>query len=159
MPAWTAYGLNWFWTFFTGDVNAKDDGWKLYCDSLDTFLNECPPSSIALHILYQAKPIDAVQREQVSKILKNGKQASNVVGSAIATDSRLTRGILTVINWIVSKPFPESAFKTPDEAIAWLEASSSAASAQSMRSSLLKVVPSSAIWPGMGADVALKHQG
>ncbi len=152
MPTWSNYTVNWFWAYFSGATSQAD--WDKYIANATYFMNNCLKPSIALHIIYKAEPINAVQRNQISDVINTATNAKLIAGNAIVTDSMFTRGILTAINWIAKKPYTEKVFAHPNDARPWFESLIRERLCTEMYRDMLSKLPLEGRWEGMDAPAA-----
>jgi hypothetical protein len=147
MPVVSNHTLNWFWAYFTGNPGQRE--WDAYLERASAFMNNCMKPSIALHVIYKAEPINAVQRNQISDIINTASNASFIIGNGLVTDSLLTRGILTAINWIAKKPYPEKIFSHPNDAQPWFSSIASPHLCAELYRDLIAKVPPQERWEGI----------
>lgn len=71
---------------------------------------------------FEAHPIDAVKRRGAAEILAEyaPRIARGTFAEARVVESRVIRGVMTAVTWIVRQPWPIQVFGTVQEAEAWL---------------------------------------
>lgn len=95
--------------------------WTLYAKQTGTFLSQCEPKSIIIHVVKGAYTSPEPEAQALIVAAMQGASCIQNVGAcAFLVDSVMARAALMAINWQAPKPFPEKVFGDPARAWAWL---------------------------------------
>lgn len=117
MTIWTGRVGSCTWTYGHGKINPGE--WDTFIAGLRRSLTTEPRPITMLTVTHEAVPPNAAERKLLADLLRSGA-ADRVLAHALVTDSALVRGVLTALDWLVKKPFKETAFADPREAVRWL---------------------------------------
>ena len=101
-----------------------DNPVRVWPISADALIARPPSLTMSAHspmltVTFEAIPPNASERKLLADMLRSG-DADRVSAHAMVTDSALVRGVMTALDWVVKKPFKESAFADAREAVRWL---------------------------------------
>jgi hypothetical protein len=104
------------------DDKVSDEEWARYVDTTRAALEPLRGSGKRLSILTLAQrvePPNAKQRRALADVIQSDL-AQHVVRHAFLSDSVMLRGVLTALDWLVTKPYAERTFSDPMLALDWL---------------------------------------
>lgn len=143
MSSWHGNTSGCAWSWFYGDTS--NDDWSAYLHHLETTYSARNPNAVLLTVAYKNERPNAAQRAALADLSKR-LDLNSVKAHAFATDSPLTRGVLTAINWVIKKPFPERIFDNVPSGLLWLERSAGGPHAGDLLQALAAAVPQEAYW-------------
>jgi hypothetical protein len=136
------------WTYGHGKINAGE--WDKFIVGLRGSLTTAPQPTTMLTVTHDAVPPNAAERKLLADLLRSGA-ADRIVAHALVTDSALIRGVMTALDWLVKKPFKESAFADPREAVRWLATFTPDLHVTEVVLGLRAVVPEALLMPALRA--------
>ena len=108
------------WTCLVGPGTAST--WDAYVDHLlRDVAGQLAPGDIVLDVWHGCGPPPARIRDRFAKQFLVTPEVRHVRAHVVVTNSGLTRGALTAINWLIKRPFEERVFASPEPAFAWLK--------------------------------------
>lgn len=137
---------NCFWAFNAGTVFPEDH--QRLLEQVRLFCAAAAPRTTVLHMLHDAPRPSAVERQELGAALNAAPSLTHVLGHALVTNSALTRGALTAINWLLKAPIPQTTFATPDAGMEWLASLDPSLDVQALKAAILLACPESTrvIW-------------
>jgi len=100
---------------------ASGADWERFADHLiDTVGPRLAPGDVVLDLWHDVGAPPAQARARFTRRFLEAPSARHVRAHALVTNSLLSRGALTAINWVIQRPFAERVFARPDEALPWL---------------------------------------
>lgn len=116
-----------FWAAFRGRFS--DDDFGRYLEAVPAALGSSDFKGLMFTTADAPRMPSATQRKALSDLVESGAVAT-LRRHAIASDSAITRGVVTAMNWVSSKPYDERIFPTPEAALVWLGELDSTVSAE-----------------------------
>lgn len=108
------------WTCLVGETSAST--WDAYVDHLLRDLAPAlAPGAIVLDIWHGCGSPPVRVRDRFARQFLVTPEVRHVRAHAVVTDSAMTRGALTAINWVIKRPFEERVFGQPAGALTWLK--------------------------------------
>jgi hypothetical protein len=99
---------------------AHHDDWERYFSSLCAMVAHLELGDLLLDIWHDTGRPSPPQRQQFTTWFGQTKEVERVRGHAFVTNSAVSRGLLTAVNWVVKPPFNERACSSPTEGLSWL---------------------------------------
>lgn len=99
---------------------AHGDEWEQYFASLRATVGHLEPGDLLLDIWHDTGRASAPERQRFTTWFAQTKEIERVRGHAFVTNSAVSRGLLTAVNWVVKPSFAERACSTPTEGLSWL---------------------------------------
>lgn len=107
------------WHVLIGATTEAD--WDRYIASLRSTVPLLQPGDVLLDIWHDTGRASPQQRQQFTTWFQQTPEIEHVRAHAVVTNSVISRGLLTAVNWVVRPPFAERAFSTPVEGLMWLQ--------------------------------------
>lgn len=107
------------WQCLHGAFDAES--WDRYIAHMWSVHPRLEAGDVILDLWFDCGRPSPKAREQFTSSFMKAGGLERVRGHAFVTNSALSRGVLTAVNWVVSRPFPEKLFATPHEAMPWLQ--------------------------------------
>ena len=102
-------------------IGPADEGtWTRYIDHMIALQKQVQPGDVVLDLWFDAGRPSAADRARFTSEFSASPVVQRVRAHAVATNSPISRGILTAVNWVIKRPFDERLFATPDAALTWL---------------------------------------
>jgi hypothetical protein len=146
MAIWTGRVGSCTWTYGHGNLNPGE--WDTFIVGLRRSLTTAPQPTTMLTVTHEAVPPNAAERALLAELLRSGA-ADKIRAHAMVTDSALVRGVMTALDWLVKKPFKESAFADPREAVRWLATFTTDLHVTEIVLGIRAVVPEHALMPAL----------
>ena len=106
------------WQCLSGAFDAA--GWDAYLERLMNLLPVLAAGDVVLDIWHDCGRPSPTQREQFTAGFAMAPGVGRIAAHAFVTNSALSRGVLTAVNWVVRRPFDEKLLATPQAGLAWL---------------------------------------
>ena len=106
-----------FWAAFRGRFS--DDDFGRYLEAVPAAVGSSDFRGLMFTFAESPRMPSATQRKGLSDLVESGV-VSALERHAIASDSAITRGVVTAMNWVSSKPYDERIFPSPGAALRWL---------------------------------------
>ncbi len=94
--------------------------WTQLIDRLIGLADVVEPGDIVLDLWFNAGMPSAQNRARFTREFAQSAITERVSAHVLVTNSSLSRGVLTAINWVIKRPFQERIFALPDDGLAWV---------------------------------------
>lgn len=100
---------------------ASDADWDRFVDHLiDDLGPRLVPGDVVLDLWHDVGAPPAKARARFAERFLTAPTSRHLRAHALVTNSLVSRGALTAINWVIQRPFAERVFARPDDAFSWL---------------------------------------
>lgn len=106
------------WQCLRGAVTPA--GWQAYVDHLLGLQTRLLHGDLIVDLWHGCGLPPAEQRARFVEGFRNMNGLERIRAHVFVTDSALSRGVLTGVNWIIRRPFEERVFATPEAGLAWI---------------------------------------
>jgi hypothetical protein len=106
------------WQWLQGAIEGA--GWRRYIDHMFTVGDKLQQGDVILDLWHDTGRPGAAERHLFADQFMKHPGVHLVRAHAFVTNSTVTRGMLTAINWMIERPFEEKVFARPDDAVGWL---------------------------------------
>ena len=127
------------WQCLVGAIDTA--GWERYIEHMWSVHPRLERGDVILDLWHDTGRPSPKSREQFTSSFMQADGLDRVHGHAFVTNSALSRGVLTAVNWVVKRPFPEKLFASPDDAMPWLQGVAPALDLAGLQADLRAKVP------------------
>ncbi len=97
-----------------------DEGWAAYVKRMWHVHSILERGDLILDLWYDCGRPSPKARNEFTTQFASAHALDRIHGHAFVTNSALSRGVLTAVNWVVKRPFDEKLFASPSDAMPWL---------------------------------------
>ena len=118
MTLYAGFRMGCHWQVLVGP--ADEASWTQLIDRLIGLEAVVEPGDIVLDLWFDAGMPSSKNRARFTSEFTRSVITQRVQAHALVTNSTLSRGVLTAINWVIKRPFQERVFAQPADGLAWI---------------------------------------